>query len=148
MHTYKAQKGVTAHCRSQCRASQKVRLVLHKEPHQAVSSFGLRLRGAQSTQGAWWGWGGEPLHSKTSVTQEREILWQGEDCIGESPLMPVYLADENRRMLESTFFWVLSRCPFFICLFPPGCPPLMSFTPLLIGYTLGCNIGGVCGRLL
>jgi hypothetical protein len=29
----------------------------------------------------------------------------------------------------------------FICLFPPGCSPLMSFSPLLIGYTLGCKLG-------
>jgi hypothetical protein len=30
----------------------------------------------------------------------------------------------------------------FLCFLPPGVSPAMSFSPLLICYTLGCNLGG------
>jgi hypothetical protein len=74
------------------------------------------------------------------LTQEREILWQGEAHRGESPLMLVYIAREHHWKAHSAGSSAGA-------LFPPGCSPLMSLSPLLIGDTFGCNLG-VCDRLL
>jgi hypothetical protein len=136
IHTYKVQEGVMARGRLSCKAPQQVRLVLHREPHQAVSLFGLSLPGGRSTQE------GLLLHGKTSLTQEREILWQGEVHTGESPLM---LAN----VLSVGGFWKAhsagsSAGALFICPSPPGYSPLLSFSLLLIGYTFGSVAG--CSR--
>jgi hypothetical protein len=70
-----------AHSWSPCRAPWQVKLVFHKGTPQ--SSQFIQAESAMSLIHLE----GKLLHSKTALTQEREILWQGEVHTGENPLM-------------------------------------------------------------
>jgi hypothetical protein len=90
------------------------------EPHQAVK-FVWAARSLLRSEG-------EVLHCKTSLIQERVPLARRGAC--------------RREFLDASIPAGSSAGALSRCLFPPGCSPLMSFSSLLIGYTLGCNLGG------
>jgi hypothetical protein len=98
-----------------------------REPHQAVSSLGLRVlagrasapQGGPSQLSGYWAetTGSSVPQSGRVVTWWRGLSYLGERVplarrghAGESPLMLAYIACEHQRMLESTLCCALSRC--------------------------------------
>jgi hypothetical protein len=124
MYTYKVQEGITAHGLSPLRALQQARLVLHRwsppsnqfvqaetvgrqSPIQlsVVSSFGLRMLRAQSTQQ------GELSHSRASLTQ-RESPSGKERRMQE--MMLAYIAREHQRGRWGAYSAMPSACVLFM----------------------------------
>jgi hypothetical protein len=113
-------------------ALQQTRLVLHRGA--PPSSQFVQAESA-----------GRSICSGGRATTWQDLLYSGErdplastGHTGESPLMPACVAHERWRTLESTLCWVLGRCPFYMS-FSSRVFPLTSFSPLLVGFTLGCK---------
>jgi hypothetical protein len=128
MHTYKVQEAVMAHSWS---------------PHLTVNA--CVPQGSPTKQSVHLGWDCpelDPLWRETSLTQ-RESSSGKERCMQERASWcwrTLLLLVSVRGHWRAHFAGSSAGTQQY--LFPLGCSPLMSFSPLLIGFTLGCNLNG------